>query len=162
MALPTLASARPSRGKAASHVSNSRIVDSSFPNRNCHCTTALQNGMVLITGGFIANRPTSSVLLLNPTTGETADAAPMISGRARHAAVGLPDGRVVVMGGFNRVYLGSAEVYDPYSNSWTSLQNLPSPRADFTANIADHGLLLVGGTGPIVMPGTAYYEVRAN
>ncbi|MEZ0326396.1 MAG: Kelch repeat-containing protein [Fimbriimonas sp.] len=158
-ALPTLASARHSESKEKAFERDSMLLHQGMPSRTCHSSTPLQNGLVLVVGGFIADRATTSAVLLDPSTGAYENVAPMRTARARHAAVALNDGRVVVLGGFNRSFSAAVEIYDPFSNRWTSLERLPSQRADFTAVLSSNGILLIGGTGPINSPGIAMYSI---
>ncbi|WP_233612032.1 kelch repeat-containing protein [Corallococcus sp. AB045] len=46
--------------------------------------------------------------------------ASMATARARHAAVLLPDGRLLVVNGVNSGFVGTAETYDPATNTWSS------------------------------------------
>jgi hypothetical protein len=46
--------------------------------------------------------------------------------RAGAAAVLLPDGRVLVVGGERPGRVSSAEIYDPASNSWSLAGELPA------------------------------------
>ncbi|WP_233588079.1 kelch repeat-containing protein [Corallococcus sp. CA049B] len=46
--------------------------------------------------------------------------ASMAAARAQHAAVLLPDGRLLVVNGVNSGFVGTAEAYDPATNTWSS------------------------------------------
>ena len=49
------------------------------------------------------------------------------TGRMNHTATVLPNGKVLVVGGYsgrNSVYWNSAELYDPASGSWTTTGSL--------------------------------------
>jgi len=50
----------------------------------------------------------------------------------------LPSGKVLVVGGFANTgrILGSVELYDPASGTWTATGSLKIPRAVHTANLA--------------------------
>ena len=48
--------------------------------------------------------------------------------RYRHTATLLPNGKVLVAGGFNSLILASAELYDPASGTWTATGSLATAR----------------------------------
>jgi hypothetical protein len=70
--------------------------------------------------------------------------------RWAHTATLLPDGRVIVIGGYSwygRVQ-SSVEIFDPATNRWYPARPLSSPRANHTATLlADGTILVVGGDG---------------
>lgn len=72
--------------------------------------------------------------------------------RAAHAAAALPDGRVLVVGGFGRgenTYTATAELYDPSTGRFTPTGSLTTPRMDHVAVLLDDGrVLLAGGSAP--------------
>jgi N-acetylneuraminic acid mutarotase len=63
----------------------------------------------------------------------------------------LPDGRVLVSGGFGRFSfpvfrpIESAEVYDPASGTWSATGSMAAPRASHTAKLLPGGKVLVAG-----------------
>ena len=57
----------------------------------------------------------------------------------------LPDGKVLVAGGFDGNSLTSAELYDPTSGTWSITGNLVNARAFHTATLLPNGGLLVAG-----------------
>ena len=79
----------------------------------------------------------------------------MIAPRAGHTATLLPDGKVLVAGGYglagkdyHRVLPVSAELYDPISGSWTATAHMITPRLSHTATLLGNGKVLVaGGSG---------------
>ena len=72
-----------------------------------------------------------------------------LTGRGQHTATLLPDGRVLIAGGWNSPsYLTSAEVYDPATGTWNITGSLVTARYDHTATLLlDGHLLIVGGQG---------------
>ena len=78
-----------------------------------HTATLLNNGQVLVTGGYNGRSYLSSAEAYNPETGTWSTAAPMASARAEHTATLLNNGQVLVLGGANGSPLGSAEVFTP-------------------------------------------------
>ena len=62
----------------------------------------------------------------------------------------LPNGKVLVAGGDDSPYLGSAELYDPASGTWTATGRLVTARYLHTATLLPNGQVLVaGGEGEI-------------
>jgi hypothetical protein len=71
--------------------------------------------------------------------------------RAAHTATLLPDGKVLVAGGYagSGVFLNSAEVYDPATGAWTTTTgNLNTARDSHTATLLPDGKVLVAGGYP--------------
>jgi hypothetical protein len=67
--------------------------------------------------------------------------------RCYHTATLLPDGKVLVAGGYAGpgVPLNSAEVYDPATGAWTASGNLNTGRNSHTATLLPDGKVLVAG-----------------
>ncbi len=59
--------------------------------------------------------------IFDPTTGRTLQVASLLRPRHAHSATLLPDGRVLVIGGYALPWqwLEDAEVYDPATDTWT-------------------------------------------
>src|SRR6266496_3975769 len=71
--------------------------------------------------------------------------------RVRHTASLLPNGMVLVAGGFDTsgFFTSSAELYDPASGTWTATGSLNTGRYGHTASLLPNGMVLVaGGFGP--------------
>lgn len=80
--------------------------------------------------------------------GTLVSTAAMRSARAAHTATVLPDGRVLVAGGQSAEgnALGSAELYDPASDTFAPTGAMGVPRQSHTATmLADGRILLAGG-----------------
>jgi Galactose oxidase, central domain/Kelch motif len=70
----------------------------------------------------------------------------MLVGRARHTATLLPDGRILIAGGYNNdQYLAEAEIFDPSTDITTQIASMNSPRQDHTATLLNDGRVLVTG-----------------
>lgn len=72
--------------------------------------------------------------------------------RSLHSATLLPNGKVLIVGGRNSrdgglsyTYLGSAELYDPATNSWAPAAALAAPRAAHSTTLLPNGRILVAG-----------------
>lgn len=118
--------------------------------RSHHTATLLPNGNVLVAGGFTAlgnsTGTTSHAEIFYPPSGAWVHTAPMLSSRAFHAAVLLPDGNPMFLGGFsNGSYLSSTEVFYSTSHRWYQGSAMPEPRGQFTATVLHDGRIMVVG-----------------
>lgn len=81
--------------------------------------------------------------------------------RAAHTATLLPDGKVLIAGGFRpegtaEIAIASAEIFDPQTNSFTPTNDMNEPRSGHTATLLPNGkVLIVGGWGPSQRTATA-------
>jgi Galactose oxidase, central domain len=120
-----------------------------------HAAALLNNGQVLLTGGFNGS-PVSDAELFDPTTGSFSRTGSMGTARARHTAALLNDGTVIVAGGFSYNAPGSfssAEVFDPTTNQFTPTGPMAAPRFSHTATQLGKGQVLVtGGQSNITIP----------
>jgi hypothetical protein len=124
--------------------------------RGSHTATLLNNGKVLIAGGFdqySTDHTLSSTEIFDPATGQFELAGNMTVKRAWHTATLLNDGRVLITGGFdNKVpvfgtYLRLAEIYDPATGVFTSTGDMTIPRIWFSSTkLADGRVLIAGGS----------------
>jgi hypothetical protein len=120
--------------------------------------TVLNNGKILVVGGEDA----PGAELYDPAANTWTPTAPMtVSGfRARHTAVKLADGRVLVAGGTTGSGgTNSAEIYNPLSSSWTAITPMNTFRYEgHQASLLPDGRVLVTGAspGPFVSPAEIY------
>ncbi|HEY3912566.1 MAG TPA: kelch repeat-containing protein [Stellaceae bacterium] len=128
--------------------------------RTLATATLLPNGRVLIAGGYAFPNPVETVAgteLYDPGSNTFAAAAAtpaMNVARAAATATLLPDGKVLIAGGSNYVLgtgLTSAELYDPYANTFTPAAFTPvmnAGRSFATATLLPNGkVLIAGGVG---------------
>lgn len=128
-----------------------------------HTTTLLGGGKVLVAGGRTQGTPPVEL----PATAEVFDArtekwsptGPMTDARWSHTATVLPDGRVLVAGGFGSPFtvtaggsgsnsqpvLDTAEIFDPRTGRWSLAGRMGTRRALHVAALLPDGRVLVGG-----------------
>jgi hypothetical protein len=124
--------------------------------RGGHQAVLLRDGRVLVVGGDLrcdqecVLHATADVF--DPATDLFTPTQPMVQGRQRATASLLPDGRVLIAGGYdqNGDAMASSEVYDPATGTFQAAPRMSSPRAGHTATVlADGRVLLVGGVGNV-------------
>ncbi len=119
-------------------------------------TTLLPNGKVLVAGGShydgILISSLASAELYNPATGTWSPTGNLAAGRYWHTATLLPNGKVLVAGGYDpnnypNSYgvVASAELYDPATGAWLPDANLSTPRYDHTATLLTNGMMFIAG-----------------
>ena len=73
---------------------------------------------------------------------------PMITARFDHTASLLPNGQVLIAGGFiGRNFTNGTELYDPATGSWAVTGSMNVPRIGHTATLLMNGKVLVAGGG---------------
>lgn len=119
--------------------------------RSVHSSTLLPSGDLLIAGGMAAgggSLASAEVVDVSRIAATTTNIASLATARSGHSATALPDGRVVLAGGYNGEYLASIEVFDPKHRAFTSLGRLQTGRSGHTATLMPDGkILLIGGVG---------------
>ena len=130
--------------------------------RASHTATVLPDGTVLITGGFKKGPDGHSQIysrtaeLFDPKTESFSRTADMNVRRAGHTATLLPDGRVLIAGGFTENGLtASAEVYNPVSQTFLLVGSLSAARGGSTATLLLGGDVLIAGGGDVVTTASA-------
>lgn len=127
--------------------------------RYAHIATLLGNGEVLVAGGVEQTSSTTvtctqTAELYNPATGKWTAAGSMTKARGNHAATLLPNGQVLVAGGY--CYNGSnfddfdssAELYNPSTNTWQATGSMHIGHAYAAATLLANGeVLIAGGNG---------------
>jgi N-acetylneuraminic acid mutarotase len=121
--------------------------------RSGHAATLLQNGKVLVAGGFnsdiLGSDTIDSAELYDPASGTWSPTGALIDARYGHTATLLPSGKVLVVGGSNDgdldFALATAELYDPVSGTWSSTGRLSTSVIFHTATLLPSGKVLVAG-----------------
>ena len=128
--------------------------------RSGHTATLLQDGKVLVAGGFSGggtngNCPcfffvTNSAEIYDPATGVWSVTASLNTERGSHTATVLQNGEILVAGGTNGLINGdldtdpitNAELYDPRTGRWSVIASLNAPRESHTATLLPDGKVL--------------------
>ena len=98
---------------------------------------------LLLGSGPLATLPTGD----DPASGTWTFTGSLNTARYLHTATLLPNGMVLVAGGFDSTSnaSASAELYDPASGTWTVTGSLNTARARHTATLLPNGMVLVAG-----------------
>jgi len=120
--------------------------------RAVHTANLLNNGYVLVAGGFNFGYLNTSELYDWKTGTWNYTKGRLKTGRESHTATLLQDGKVLVAGGYNGTLavknLRSCELYWPSSQAWGATGNLRTGRENHTATLLPNGnVLAAGGSG---------------
>jgi hypothetical protein len=136
--------------------------------RYYHTATLLPNGKVLVTGGCdewhtCSNGSFASAELYDPATGVWSVTGSLNHQRALHTATLLPDGKVLVAGGYGgngQSVLTSAELYDSATGAWSVTGNLNTAHSSHSATLLSNGQVLVvgGGNGSSISANAELYN----
>lgn len=120
------------------------------------------NGKIYILGGYSSDGGESlfsdACYVFDPATGQYNAIAPLGTIRINPAATVL-NGKIIVMGGDGgEGAMSSVEEYDPTSNSWTPLADMPKPRENFQAATIGQTVYAVGGSSQSPQTGYVVYD----
>ena len=100
-------------------------------------------------GGWGENLPLQSAEIYDPAIGRWSVTGNITASRYGHTATLLENGKVLIVGGSDDgdlgSALGSAELYDPATGSWSLTANLSQTRVLHTATLLEGGEVLVAG-----------------
>jgi Ca2+-binding RTX toxin-like protein len=120
-------------------------------------------GLIYYIGGLLKwpDVHDSAVRIYNPTTNTFSQGTPMPDGRGRGAGgVAVHDGKIYYAGG---VHNGDAvpwfDVYDPATNNWEQLPNMPRARDHFHAVVVDGKFYAIGGRNGAINATTPKVDV---
>lgn len=123
-----------------------------------HTATRLADGRVLLAGGWyeVASGSLNTALtaeIFNPATSTFTDTGNLTIQRADHAALRLPDGRVLITGGsrLEGAFLAdhaTAEAWDPFDGAWDAWAHpmAHSHAAHAMVDVQDGRWLIAGGS----------------
>ena len=121
--------------------------------------TLLPDGHVAVIGGYTgtlegeaSQPPLASIEVWDPSTRSYARAGSLGIGRERHRAVLLPDGRILIIGGFgdyeadlSQTPFAEGEVWDPATGTTSSAGQSQTGRALHTMTLLPDGRVLISG-----------------
>ncbi len=119
--------------------------------RESQTAILLPDGKVLIAGGDRGTGAAEDILstaeLYDPATGKFTATGRLTMPRTSFDDILLPDGRVLLIGGFGRgtVALAGADIYDPATSKFTATGSMANARVNFTATLLKDGRVLVTG-----------------
>nr|WP_238352731.1 kelch repeat-containing protein [Kribbella solani] len=149
-------------------------VDDMTDARMGHTAVLLADGNVLVIGGMLSTGRGDGVALgfcelYNSDTGRWTPTGSLTMPRMSHTTALLPDGSVLVAGGWvSTVPVGwnyqeysqwSVERYDSVAGLWSADSNLPGGRADHKMVLLSSGQLLLAGGTEAANPDTGYPSV---
>jgi N-acetylneuraminic acid mutarotase len=142
--------------------------------RNDLALVVLRDGRVLAAGGEMGAETLprwASAEIFDPRTGEWTMTGPMTAPRSEveYASVLLPDGRVLVPGGYTAydtvhmhgIPVSSSDLYDPRTGTWTASGDMSVVRAGHSSIVlrGNRGVLVMGGLGPDDNTATASVDI---
>lgn len=116
--------------------------------------TMLQSGEALIAGGISSDahqHPIVHATLFNSTTGKFKTTGSLTAARFSHTATLLMDGKVLLVGGYEKSIrnvnepLSSTELYIPSARKFKSTGILATARVHHTATLLQNGKVLIAG-----------------
>ncbi|HWO01292.1 MAG TPA: kelch repeat-containing protein [Blastocatellia bacterium] len=118
--------------------------------REGHTATLLNNGKVIIVGGYpISPAEFLDCELYDTKTGIWSITGNLRTARNSHTATLLINGKVLVAAGTSGVFdnnpFNTAELFDPATEEWSTTGNLITARMEHTATILSDGKVLVIG-----------------
>jgi len=117
--------------------------------RSSHTSTLLDDGRVLLVGGFLGEGAgvSDAIEVFDPATGRLTHVGSLAQPRGGHAAARLSDGRVLVVGGWiaSGRYTDEVEVFDPVSGAVATAERLPWAADALEATPTPDGRVLVTG-----------------
>ena len=141
--------------------------------RYLHTATTLQNGKILLVGGFSSGNTRSIAELYDPNLGMFTDTGSTTVPTVYHTATLLNNGLVLIAGGNQgngSNYLATAELYDSTTGLFTATGSLHTARQEHGSALLNDGTVLVAGgyngaylaSAEIYNPVTKAFAVTGN
>jgi len=140
--------------------------------RDAHAAVRLQNGKVLVAGGYTAGITLASAELYDPLTGVWSPTGSLRHARYWHTMTLLADGRVLAAKGSDdgdlASTIASAELYDPATGTWTAIADSARGSVLHVATLLPDGRVLFtsgngGGIGgDDIYPASEYFDPATN
>jgi len=111
---------------------------------------ALPDGRVLVAGGQIwggGGTPLASAEIYDPESGEFSPTGSMAVARFGAMSAPLPDGTILVVGGYGSGSLASAEIYDPETGEFSPTGSMVAARGMGLAASLPDGTILIAAKG---------------
>jgi hypothetical protein len=125
-----------------------RATSSMAYKRHEHTATLLQDGKVLVAGGWPSypSPPSPTAEQYDPAAGTFSATGSMGTSRSCHTATLLPNGKVLIAGGESGpAVVATAELFDPVSGTFAPTGSMSSARCGHTATLLTDGKVLVAG-----------------
>jgi hypothetical protein len=131
--------------------------------RSGQTATLLPNGNVLVAGGYYSVSQagnggiSASEELYDPATGTFSATGSLVTARTSHTATLLPNGKVLIAGGWAGLNdtTASAELYDPATGTFSVTGSMVTGRGNHTATLLPNGKVLIAGGQSVTGPPTA-------
>jgi hypothetical protein len=135
--------------------------------RSGHTATVLPNGTVLIAGGenspqTVDSHALASAELYDPSIGFSTRTGDMITARYGHSAALLPDGRVLISGGYAPTStVSSTEIFDPSTGTFTATGGT-STVSGIATLLKNGKVLIAGNTAELYDPVTDSFALTGS
>jgi hypothetical protein len=133
--------------------------------RSTHTATTLDDGHVLVAGGYFDALPIPLADLYDAQTGTFTATGSMTTARGFGTTTRLSDGRVLFAGGdpaawnYGGPYIASAELYDPKTGTFSATGSMAKPRNLHTATLLLDGRVLITGGSDVFAHALASAEL---
>lgn len=107
-------------------------------------TVAEQKTVTATINGVIINQQATVTVTTSGCTNCWTSRAPLLTPRTGHG-IGVVNGRMFAVGGYNGTYLATVEEYDTTTNTWLPRKSMPTARRRLAVGVVNGKLYAVGG-----------------